>query len=104
VQRRNRYCGRSRIPGYKSRPLIRYLALDLSASDAAGLTGLTHQSVSAAFLEIGRRPAEDCERRSPFSGGEVEADGGYSGARGARQARPRRIRQNYRLRPLEARR
>jgi len=68
---------------------VRYFALDLSASDTAELTGLTHQSVNTIFLKIRRRMAGDCERRSPFSGGEVEADESYFGARRVRGKRGR---------------
>ena len=77
MQRRNRYYARSRISEYKFRLLIRYFALDLSASDTAELTRLTHKTVNTISLKIRRRIAEDCERQSPFSGGEVEADESY---------------------------
>jgi len=89
VQRRNRYYGRSRISEYKFRLLIRYFALDLSASDTAELTGLTHETVNTIFLKIRQRLAEDCARQSPFSGGEVEADESYFGARRVRGKRGR---------------
>ena len=89
MQRRNCYYQRSRISEYKFRLLIRYFALDLSASDVAELTGLTHKTVNTIFLKIRRRMAEDCERQSPFSGGEVEADESYFGARRVRGKRGR---------------
>lgn len=90
MQRRNRYYERSRISEYKFRLLIRYFALDLSASDTAELTGLTHKSVNTIFLKIRRRMAEDCKRQSPFSGGEVEADESYLDARRVLGKRGRR--------------
>jgi transposase len=89
VQRRNRYYERSRISEYKFRLLIRYFALDLSASDTAELTGLTHKTVNTIFLKIRRRLAEDCERQSPFKSGEVEVDESYFGPRRVRGKRGR---------------
>lgn len=89
MQRRNRYYERSRISEYKFRLLIRYFALDLSASDVAELTGLTHKTVNTIFLKIRRRMAEDCERQSPFGSGEVEVDESYFGARRVRGKRGR---------------
>ena len=88
MQRRNRYYERSRISEYKFRLLVRYFALDLSASDTAELTGLTRKTVNTIFLKI-RRLAEDCARRSPFKSGEVEVDGSYFGARRVRACRAR---------------
>ena len=89
MQRRNRYYERSRISEYKFRLLIRYFALDLSASDTAALTGLTHKTVNTIFLKIRRRMAEDCARQSPFNNGEVEVDESYFGARRVRGKRGR---------------
>jgi transposase-like protein len=89
VQRRNRYYERSRISEYKFRLLVRYFALDLSASDVAELTGLTHKTVNTIFLKIRRRMAEDCERQSPFGSGEVEVDESYFGPRRVRGKRGR---------------
>ena len=89
MQRRNRYYERSRISEYKFRLLIRYVALDLSASDTAELTGLTHKTVNTIFLKIRRRMAEDCERQSPFKSGEVEVDESYFGPRRVRGKRGR---------------
>jgi len=89
VQRRNRYYQRSRISEYRFRLLIRYFALDLSASDVAELTGLTHKTVNTIFLKIRRRMVEDCARQSPFNNGEVEVDESYFGARRVRGKRGR---------------
>lgn len=89
MQRRNRYYGRSRISEYKFRLLVRYFALDLSASDTAELAGLTHKTVNTIFLKIRRRMAEDCERQSPFKSDEVEVDESYFGPRRVRGKRGR---------------
>ena len=89
MRRRNRYYERSRISEYKFRLLVRYFALDLSASDTAELTGLTHKTVNTIFLKIRRRMAEDCARQSPFKSGEVEVDESYFGPRRVRGKRGR---------------
>jgi transposase len=77
VQRLSRYYRRSRISGLKFRPLVQHFALDLSASQVAQLTGLSHRSAITIFGKIRRRIAEECERQSPFKNGEVEADESY---------------------------
>jgi transposase len=89
VQKLNRYYQRSRIAEWKFRLLLRYFALDLPSSDVAVLTGLTHKTVNTIFLKIRQRMAEDCERRSPLSSGEVEVDESYFGARRVRGKRGR---------------
>ena len=58
--------------------------MDFSATDTAQLTGLTRKSVTVIFLRVRRRIAEECERASPLSGGEVEVDESYFGARRVR--------------------
>ena len=67
----NRYYRRSKISERKFRQLVRHFALDLTASDAAHLTGLSRRSVTTIFLKIRERIAEECERASPFSSCEV---------------------------------
>jgi hypothetical protein len=74
VPRLNRYYRRSRIAEWKFRSLLRYFALDLTASDAAQLTSLSERAVIVIFGKIRRRIAEECERQSPFNNGEVEVD------------------------------
>ena len=51
---------------------MRYFALDLTASDAAELTGISVRSINDIYLRV-RRLAEECARVSPFSG-QLEAD------------------------------
>ncbi len=89
MQKLNRYYQRSRITEWKFRLLLRYFALDFSATDVAQLTGLTRKSVNTIFLKIRERLAQDCERRSPLSAGEVEVDESYFGARPVRGKRGR---------------
>jgi transposase-like protein len=89
VQRLNRYYRRSRIAEWKFRSLLRYFALDLTASAAAQLTGLSERSVIVIFGKIRRRIAEECERQSPFNNGEVEVDESYFGPHRVRGKRGR---------------
>jgi transposase len=69
--------------------VLRHITLDLTASRAAQLTGLTRKSVNVIFLKIRERIAEECERASPFSRCEVEVDESYFGARRVRGKRGR---------------
>jgi hypothetical protein len=89
VQRLNRYYRRSRIAEAKFRLLVRHFALDLSASDTAQLTGLSHRSVITIFGKLRHRIAEACERQSPFKNGEVEVDESYFGPHRVRGRRGR---------------
>jgi transposase len=89
VQRLNRYYRRSRIAEAKFRLLIQHFALDLCASDAAQLSGLSHRSVITIFGKIRQRIAEECERQSPFRNGEVEVDESYFGPHRVRGKRGR---------------
>jgi transposase-like protein len=88
MERRNRYYARSRISERKFRQLLRYFAMDFSATDVAQLTGIRRKAVTVIFLKIRRRIAEEGERVSPFSG-EVEVDECYFGARRVRGKRGR---------------
>ena len=88
MERRNRYYARSRISERKFRQLLRYFAMDFSATDVAELTGIRGKAVTVIFLKIRQRIAEECERASPFSG-EVEVDESYFGARRVRGKRGR---------------
>ncbi|HZH89382.1 MAG TPA: IS1595 family transposase, partial [Pyrinomonadaceae bacterium] len=89
MERPNPFYRRSRISARKFRRLLRLFALDLTATDAAQLTGLTRKSVTMIFLKIRKRIAEECERASPLSSGEVEVDESYFGARRVRGKRRR---------------
>ena len=71
------------------RLLVRHFALDLTATHAAKLTGLSRRSVTSIFLKIRERIAEECQRASPSSACEVEVDESYFGARRVRGKRGR---------------
>lgn len=85
----NRYYRRVKISERKTRQIIKYFALDLTANKTARLTALTHQSVNQIYLKIRERIAEEAERASPFSACEIEVDESYFGARRVRGKRGR---------------
>ena len=88
----NRYYRRSKISEAKFRRLLRYFALDLTASDAARLSGLSVRSVNAIYLRLRQRLLEDCERNAPEREphvSEVEVDESYFGPRRVRGKRGR---------------
>ena len=89
MERPNPFYRRSRISAKKIRQLLRLFALDLTATGAAQLTGLTRKTVTTIFLKIRGRIAEACARASPFSACEVEVDESYFGARRMRGKRGR---------------
>ncbi|MGH9929854.1 MAG: IS1595 family transposase [Pyrinomonadaceae bacterium] len=74
MPRQKRYYRRSRIPEAKFCEVVRYFAADLSATEAANLTGLTRKSVTGIFLKLRQRIAENCERESPLATPEAQHD------------------------------
>lgn len=85
---KNRYFSRSKISEAKFREILRYFAMDLTASDCAELSGISMRSINTIYLRIRRRLAEQCEQISPL-GGELEADESYFGPRRIRGLRGR---------------
>lgn len=85
----NRYYRWAKISERKTRQIIKYFALDLTANKTAELVAMTHQSVNRIFLKIRERVAQEAERASPFSGCEVEVDESYFGARRVKGKRGR---------------
>jgi transposase len=85
----NRYYRCAKISERKTRQIIKYFALDLTANKTADLTTVTHQSVNRIYLKIRSRIAEEAERASPFSSCEVEVDESYFGARRVKGKRGR---------------
>lgn len=63
---KNRYYRRSRISESRFRRLLRAFALDLTATDAAQLTGLSGRRINDIYLKVRRRIAERCEQPSAF--------------------------------------
>ncbi len=84
----NRYYKCSKISTVKFRYLLRLFALDLTASDAARLTGLRVRSVNEVYL----RPRHRLHQRCPVPaelGGALELDESYFGPRRVRGKRGR---------------
>ena len=86
---RNCYYRRSKLSSTRFRQLLRLFALDLTASDAARLSGISVRSVNEIYLRLRERLARECERRRPFKGGQVEIDESYFGPRRVRGKRGR---------------
>jgi transposase-like protein len=85
----NRYYRFAKISERKTRQIIKYFALDLTAQKTAVLTSLTRKSVNQIYLKIRNRVAEQAERASPFAGCQIEVDEFYFGARRVRGKRGR---------------
>ena len=76
----NRYARRSRISETRFREFLRCFCLDLTATQAAQLTGLNLRTAKVLYQKIRVRIAEACEADSPLSG-EIELDESYFGPR-----------------------
>ena len=85
----NRYYRYAKISERKTRQIIKYFALDLTANKTALLPGLTYKSVKQIYLKIRNRVAEQAECASPFSSCKIEVDESYFGARRIRGKRGR---------------
>jgi transposase len=88
VIQKNRYFRHSKISEAKFRQILRYFAMDLTATDCAELSGVSVRSVNSIYLRVRRRLAEHCEQVSPLQG-ELEADESYFGPRRVRGLRGR---------------
>ena len=78
MQRRNAYLTRARISETRFREFLRCFALDLTATQAAALTGVNRNTSNTLYRRIRVRLAEASEAESPLSG-EVELDESYFG-------------------------
>ena len=88
MQPANRYYKCSKISEVKFRYLLRLFALDLTASDAARLTGLSVRAVNAVYLRLRRRLVASSPVPAAL-GGAVELDESYFGPRRVRGKRGR---------------
>jgi len=88
VIQKNRYFRRSKLSEAKLRQILRYFAMDLTATDCAELSGVSVRSINTIYLRLRKRLAEHCEKVSPL-GGELEADESYFGPRRVRGLRGR---------------
>lgn len=85
---KNRYYKHSRIAEKTFRRIIRYFALDFSASDASRLTGISVRSINAIYIRFRERLAEECEQHSVLTG-QIEVDESYFGPKRIRGKRGR---------------
>ena len=85
---KNKYFRRSKLSEAKFRQIVRYFAMDLTATDCAELCGVSLRSINSIYLRMRSRMAEHCEALSPFAG-ELEADESYFGPKRVRGLRGR---------------
>lgn len=78
----------SKLPDRKFRQILRYFALDFTASDTARLSGISVRSVNPIYLKLRQRILEHCQAQSPFTG-TVECDEAYFGPSRVRGKRGR---------------
>ena len=74
----NRYFRFSKLSEKQFRHLLRCFALDLTATQAAGIVGVSVRSANTIFLRLRRKIAAECEHQSPLEG-VLEADESYFG-------------------------
>ena len=86
MKHKNRYYLRSKITEAKFRQIIRFFAMDFTATDTAELTNISVRSINSIFIKIRQKIAQACEEVSPFNG-IVELDESYFGARRIRGKR-----------------
>ena len=85
----NRYYRYAKISERKTRQIIKFFALDLTAHKTSQVCKLTRKSVNQIYLKIRQRIAEEAERASPFTHSEIEVDESYFGAKRVRGKRGR---------------
>ena len=86
----NKYYVRSRISEKVFRGLVRTFAMDLTATHAAMLTGLSVRRVNDIYPKLRHRIAEHCEGQNPFRG-EIEMDESYFGPKRVKGKRGRGV-------------
>ena len=85
---KNKHARRSRISEDKVRELVRYFAADLTALQAATLSGLNRNTVNRFYRGLRERILLDCEAHRPLFG-VVEVDESFFGARRVKGRRGR---------------
>ena len=85
---KNRYFKYSKISEAKFRQILRYFALDLTATECAELSGISVRSINDIYLKLRCRIVQLCEQSSPLKG-VLEADESYFGAHRVRGKRGR---------------
>lgn len=84
----NRYIKFSKLSEAKTREILRYFALDLTASDASRLSGVSVRSVNDLYLDLRCRIYAETARASPLAGA-IEVDESYFGPKRVRGKRGR---------------
>ena len=64
MKAKNRYYSRSRITEAKFRQIIRFFAMDLTASDTAKLTNISVRSINTIYIRLRKKIADQCEEIS----------------------------------------
>jgi hypothetical protein len=85
---KNKYCKRSKISESKFREILKYFAMDFSASQAADLTEISRRSISDIYQKLRIRIFEMTKKEGSLEG-EIEVDESYFGARRVRGKRGR---------------
>ena len=100
---KNKYSKRARISEAKIREIVRYVAADLTALQAAALSGLNRNTVNRLYRGVRERMMLlACEAQRRLFG-VVVVDESFFGARRVKGRRgARRLRQDRRLRHLRA--
>ena len=66
MKAKNRYYSRSRITEAKFRQIIRFFAMDLTASDTAKLTNISVRSINTIYIRLRKKIA--AQYRALFGG------------------------------------
>ena len=85
---RNKYSKRARISEAKIREVVRYVAADLTALQAAALSGLNRNTVNRLYRGVRERMLLACEAQRRLVG-VVEVDESFFGARRVKGRRGR---------------
>ena len=99
---KNKYAKRARIAEAKIREIVRYVAADLTALQAAALSGLNRNTVNRLYRGVRERMLLACEAQRRLFWGRRGRRELLRGAPGQGPAGARRLRQDRRLRHLRA--
>jgi len=87
---KNKYVKRSKISASKFREIIRYYALDLSATKIAILSKVSRNTINRYLIEMRKIIYEYCSNIQEIECGEIEIDESYFGAKRKRKKRGKR--------------
>ncbi|MFQ5786555.1 MAG: IS1595 family transposase [Thermodesulfobacteriota bacterium] len=77
---KNRYYKGAHVSERKFKELLKCFSLDITATKAAELTGISRPSVNKIYRKLRERIKEICEQEFPLKG-EIEVDESYFGAK-----------------------